>query len=174
MTSDKQLKQAITRKMVVEHVKLGKSIREIADSCNMSYSGVWNRLHSDQAAPIIKDVEDEVLAMAADAQLFIRVNYGDYIREMDTMARGTGREKFKANAYLLDRLMPVVQQVAHQVKHELSGEAVEQFTATMETMDKVLKSLPKPGAIENDPHLLQGDAALPRPGAVDVDYSTDD
>ena len=52
----------------------------------------------------------------------------------------------------------------------LSSEAAEQFIEAMATMREVVGKLPQ-GDIRDDPHLLSGEAALPRVASFE---STDD
>ena len=169
MTKQNETKALQQRSLAYTYVGLNKSIRDLATQQGVTYTTMYQRLKTPEMQDVIADIGRQIEMRREDGLLFMQLNFPDYLLEKHKLAMTPGPQQNIALDWFLNRQVPIKEEV-QKVEHQLTGEVAEQFARAMESVSGVLDQLPAKGSIHNDPHLLSGDDAMPRPNSLDADY----
>jgi hypothetical protein len=150
--------------IAIRHVS-GAKVAELADAYGYTYQGMLNKLKSSAMQPLLEAAHSELQQNLVLGHNMLLSNFPDYISLLDRIARDNEHKKQVDTLFkLVDKILPNVQrhEVNGGVRHELAAPQLEEFNHNMGRMLDVWEGHSKPD-IRNSPHLLEGEAAVPRP-----------
>ena len=148
------------------HLYGGLTIGQLAEKYGLTYGGMQHRLNSPKMKAIMAEIEAEIDIRSAVAKTYVQLQFPQYVGEISDIALDKDhKEQLKAAQYLTDKVWPTAQEV--KVSTQLEGEALDQLNETFKLINEKMKGLPSDEDIENSPHLLEGEDAVPKPTQLD-------